>query len=278
VDSVTPLAHDSAPAAREAGDAVAVEDPTSGPPSHVADNSADSGSAHSDQQIAAILTDPAPAEQSVLAEAATKVEKLDTAGIAYYAPDGSTIPTPTLVHPHADLEQLVFPKQKAGVGLGAESPPVRRQLPENFSMWDGKTRAAYVELYASGNRPNGAPVIRDDAWPDDQLHPEGFLTPESRTPVVLQPGHLIDRYGVPRGRFTSPVGENFPDRALSDFSLERFGRRDGYHQYEVLHEIPAWAGPAAPALGKAGGATQYYTNMTIGDLLTNGFIREVTPQ
>ncbi|WP_373461932.1 TNT domain-containing protein [Arthrobacter sp. V4I6] len=86
----------------------------------------------------------------------------------------------------------------------------------------------------------------------------------------------MDRYGLPRGNFTSPVGENFPDRALPDFSLEKFGRRDGYHQYEVLHEIPAWAGPAAPAFGKAGGATQYYTNLKINELLDKGFIREVT--
>lgn len=105
----------------------------------------------------------------------------------------------------------------------------------------------------------------------------GSLTPESRTPVVLQPGHLINRYGAPFGNFTSPVGENFPDRALPDFSLEKFARRDGYHQYEVLHELPAWAGPAAPALGKTGGATQYYTQLRILDLLENGVIREVTP-
>jgi hypothetical protein len=58
--------------------------------------------------------------------------------------------------------------------------------------------------------------------------------------------------------------------------LEKFGRRDGYHQYEVLHKIPAWAGPAAPALGKTGGATQYYTNLSIKQLLDRGFLREVT--
>lgn len=245
-------------------------------PAHVADNGADSG-ASSDQQIADAPINHAPADHAEFVEAASKVEKLDTTGIAHYAPDGSAIPTAALNHPREDLELLQFPKQSGGTGLGAEAPVVTRQRPEDFKMWNGGTREDYADLYANGTRPNGSPLIRSEAWPDDQLHPDGFLSPESRTAVVLEPGHVIDRFGPPRGNFTSPAGENFPDRALPDFSLERFGRRDGYHQYEVLHEIPAWAGPAAPAFGKTGGATQYYTNMKIDQLLQKGFIREVTP-
>ncbi|RAX45808.1 hypothetical protein DQ354_07965 [Arthrobacter sp. AQ5-06] len=276
-DSATPVVKDSAPASPGSSDGAATPDPTNAPPSHAADDVADSGAAPSDQHIADTPTDLAVTDAARLAEAATKVEKLDATGIAYYAPDGRTIQTEDLIHPRAELEQFEYESQSSTLGLPADSPLVQRQLPEEFEIWDGKTREDYVELYANGTRPNGAPRIRSDAWPDDQLHPQGFLSPESRTPVVLQPGHLIDRYGAPFGNFTSPVGENFPDRALPDFSLEKFARRDGYHQYEVLHELPAWAGPAAPALGKAGGATQYYTQLRILDLLENGFIREVTP-
>jgi hypothetical protein len=53
--------------------------------------------------------------------------------------------------------------------------------------------------------------------------------------------------GPPRENFTSPVGKNFPGPALPDFSLEKFGRRDGYHQYEVLHESGGGTTKATPA-------------------------------
>lgn len=181
MDSATQVAQDSAPARHGAGAGVAVADaagarPETGsvPPAHVADNGAGSGAAPSDHQIADTPTDPALAEQPGLAEVASKVEKLDTTGIAYYAPDGKSTPTSGLIHPQAALERLVYPGQHAGPGLPADSPLVQRQLPEDFTMWGGKTREEYAELYADGTRPNGAPRIRSDAWRDDQLHPEGF--------------------------------------------------------------------------------------------------------
>jgi hypothetical protein len=63
VDSATPGVQGSAAAPRGAGNGVAVEDPTSAPPHHVADSSTDSGAAPSDQQIADTPIDLAPAER-----------------------------------------------------------------------------------------------------------------------------------------------------------------------------------------------------------------------
>ncbi len=40
-------------------------------------------------------------------------------------------------------------------------------------MWDGKSKQEYAQTYADGTYPNGAPRIRSDAWPDDQLHLKG---------------------------------------------------------------------------------------------------------
>lgn len=269
---------DGPPDTADAAPVQVADDAADAAPAHAADDVTAAADARADQ-IATDNTPVAPdlTDESVLAQATTKVEVLGTTGIAHYAPDGSTKHTGDLVHPRADLEKRIYPVQDAKPGLAADSPLVQRQLPKDFTMWGGKPREHYAGLYAEGTYPNGAPKVRSEVWPDKEQHPQGFLSPEARTPVVLQPGHLIDRYGLPRGNFTSPVGENFPDRALPDFSLEKFGRRDGYHQYEVLHEIPAWAGPAAPAFGKDGGATQYYTNLKINELLDKGFIREVTP-
>ncbi|MCU1522399.1 MAG: hypothetical protein JWN19_2784 [Arthrobacter sp.] len=115
----------------------------------------------------------------------------------------------------------------------------------SVTLTDCGTRASHPAM--ADVLPNATNLViasgRSDVWPDIELHPPGFLAPEARTPMVLQPGHLIDGYGLPRENFTSPVGKNFPGRALPDFSLEKFGPRDGSHQYEVLHEIPAGAQP-----------------------------------
>jgi hypothetical protein len=65
--------------------------------------------------------------------------------------------------PRADLEQFEYQSQNSTLGLPADCPLVQWQLPADFEMWDGKTREDYVELYAKGTRPNGAPRVRSDA-------------------------------------------------------------------------------------------------------------------
>ncbi|MDQ0820812.1 hypothetical protein QFZ79_003185 [Arthrobacter sp. V4I6] len=110
-------------------------------PATVGDDVADAVDAHAEQEAADTPIDPDLTDESVLAEAATKVEILDTTDIAHYAPDGSATHTSDLVHPRAD----------------------------------------------QGTYPNGAPKIKSDVWPDKELHPQGFLAPEARTPVVSNP-------------------------------------------------------------------------------------------
>lgn len=129
---------------------------------------------------------------------------------------------------------------------------------------------AYDKKYATGVVSHGQPVIDKMAWPDKKLHPDGFASPQDRMPVVLKKGFTLDRFGSPFGNFTSPTETLFPPRALPDYSLDA-----GYHRYEVLHDLPAWAGPTADAFGKTGGGPQIWTQGKIRDLLRQGFIKEV---
>ncbi|MGV9797639.1 TNT domain-containing protein [Mycobacterium sp. NPDC003449] len=123
------------------------------------------------------------------------------------------------------------------------------------------------EFWPSGERDaHGNP---DLVWPDQQLHPQGFATPESRIPAVLHPGEMFDRYGPGFGQFGSPVGTAFPDRALPPQSLDA-----GYHRYEVVRPVPIWQGPIAPAMGQPGGGIQYYFPNSIVDLVNAGYLKE----
>ncbi|MGA1811632.1 glycohydrolase toxin TNT-related protein [Frondihabitans sp. 4ASC-45] len=185
--------------------------------------------------------------------------------------DGKVIPTRALIHPRASLLEKEYAPQPAdGAGVGADSPQVRALLPKGFLRWNGGTKAAYDAEHLSGRIVHGKPEINPNSWPDGEKAPDGFQNPESRMPVVLKKGFIMDRLGGPIGRFTSPVGTSFPPRALHDYSLDY-----GYHRYEVIHELPAWAGPTADAFGKTGGGPQLLLPEDAKVLLARGFIREV---
>jgi hypothetical protein len=96
----------------------------------------------------------------------------------------------------------------------------------------------------------GGPV-----WPAN----DGFAGPSS--PLVLQPGHIIDRLGSENGRFASPAGTPYPDRSLPIGSDKLPLRR-----YEIIQPLEVDAGPAASWFGQPGGGIQYNLRRKIIDL------------
>ncbi|MDX1874325.1 glycohydrolase toxin TNT-related protein [Mycolicibacterium sp. 120266] len=192
---------------------------------------------------------------------------------------GHTIPTDQLVHPAAGLldEGLLDAaaanptrvNDALSPGAPSSHPEVRALVPNDYDPKGGLSEEDWNrEYWPSGNRDrHGNP---DLTWPDPQHHPQGFSTPEARTPAVLQPGEMFDRFGPGFGQFGSPVGTEFPLRALPPHSLDA-----GYHRYEVIRPIPLWEGPIAPAMGQPGGGVQYYFTRPIVDLLNAGYLREV---
>ncbi|MGW0251259.1 glycohydrolase toxin TNT-related protein [Nocardia goodfellowii] len=197
--------------------------------------------------------------------------------------DGNAIPTDDLVHPdleNSELQRLQeldkklqavaqahrdehgsWPPPPPGVGLG--HPAVDALLPSDFTRHQGQARDEWM-----------AEITDDDGdlvWPNKHLYPQGFASPSDRTPAVLPVGEIIDRFGGPSGRFTSPPGVPFPERALPPTNLDG----DQYHQYEVLRPLPVWAGPIAPAMDMPGGGTQHYLPASVQALIDEGYLREV---
>lgn len=109
------------------------------------------------------------------------------------------------------------------------------------------------------------------SWPDGThpgTLPDGFASPPvART---LDVGTVIDRYGGERGRFFSPEGAPFETRALPNDPAQT-----PYARYEVVKPLPVQSGEALPWFGEPGGATQYKTELTVRQLLDQGYLREV---
>ncbi|OLR90975.1 TNT domain-containing protein [Actinokineospora bangkokensis] len=192
---------------------------------------------------------------------------------------GKTVPTRQLQHPDAHLiDQDLITEAKANPnrdaiinqpGAPADHPSVRELVPDTYDPNAGLGEAGWREQYWHDGE-YGQYGNRLLTWPDGQAHPEGFHSPESRTPTTLPTGTTIDRFGSPRGDFVSPADTPYPQRGLPPDNLQA-----GYHQYEVVRPIPVWEGPIAPAMGQPGGGTQYVLPHSVVDLVNAGYLREI---
>lgn len=197
----------------------------------------------------------------------------------HYHPDGTSVATDHLAHPQADLLDAGLIDDAANSptrisdalspGLPSSDPEVQRLIPDSYDPHGGQSAEDWNrEYWPTGETDmHGNPVL---VWPDPQDHPQGFLTPESREAVVLEPGDTFDRFGPGFGKFGSPVDTDFARRGLPPLSLDA-----GYHRYEVVRPIPIWQGPIAPAMAQSGGGIQYYFPHAIVDLLNAGYLREI---
>ncbi len=203
--------------------------------------------------------------------------------VRYLDEHGNPIPTSKLMHPDmSDAERMrlqsiqdkinadsqayraqhgSWPPSPAGVDKS--HPAVQDLLPPGYDPYHGQGRDAWMQ---SITKPDGSLD-----WADGKKFPDGFSSPTDREPVVLSPGQTIDRFGGPNGKFTSPAGVPYPDRALPAISLDA-----GYHQYEVIKPLPAWQGTIAPQMGEPGGGVQHYLPFSVEALLKEGYLREKT--
>jgi hypothetical protein len=105
-------------------------------------------------------------------------------------------------------------------------------------------------------------------WPNGEepgTLPNGFREEPYRD--VIQPGTVLDRYGSESGNFLSPSGTPYGQRALP-YDASKLP----YNQYTVVKPLPVSAGRAAPCFDEPGGAVQYLTNMSISDLIAEGYL------
>ncbi|MGI4853927.1 MAG: glycohydrolase toxin TNT-related protein [Janthinobacterium lividum] len=112
-------------------------------------------------------------------------------------------------------------------------------------------------------------------WPDDN----GALNGWQDKP--LQPGQVIDRYGDPSGKFTSPMQVDANGNVVSGESYEARSlpydqSKIDYHQYRVIKEIPNQQSVAAPYFDQQGMAVQNYHAPI--DTLIPEYLEEITPK
>ncbi|MBA4123983.1 MAG: TNT domain-containing protein [Acidobacteria bacterium] len=130
-----------------------------------------------------------------------------------------------------------------------------------------------IATKAAATTNNVTKVKQSAKWVDEAgniKYPpnDGFAGVPKR--ITLKPGTLIDRYGVEGGKYVSPKGTTYPERALAPGSKTK-----PYHIYEVVKPIEGLGGKVVPWFDEPGGGIQYKFDKTIKQLLDGGYIKEV---
>lgn len=102
---------------------------------------------------------------------------------------------------------------------------------------------------------------------DGSIHKDGFLDGKYKESVIL-PGTRINRIGSNlTGRYFSPEGATFGEKALPPFM-----KLQPNSDYIVLKEIPTKVGLVAPWFDEPGMSIQYFTYSTIDELEKGKFL------
>lgn len=111
--------------------------------------------------------------------------------------------------------------------------------------------------------------VPEYAWPPGELYPEGGH--EAGEPELLGEGTMLDRFGDIGGRVFAPEGTSFAQR-----SLPPSWKDAGYRRYKVLREVPMWRAVSAPWFGQPGGGVRYRAVYSADELVTMGYLEDVT--
>lgn len=107
-------------------------------------------------------------------------------------------------------------------------------------------------------------VTGDIHWPID----DGFVEyPDS---VTLSIGTIIDRYGSDYGRFASPIGVPYKNRALAPGTEMK-----PYSVFEIVKPLEVQSGKIAPWFNQPGGGVQYVLPDIIDELIDAGILRRL---
>ena len=102
---------------------------------------------------------------------------------------------------------------------------------------------------------------------DGSIHKNGFLNGEY-VEDIIEPGTVLDRYGDnDSGRYFSPSGASFGERALPPFMKNK-----PKITYIAAKPIPNKKGLIAPWFDEPGMGIQHFTDMEVGYLVNNGYL------
>jgi len=106
-------------------------------------------------------------------------------------------------------------------------------------------------------------------WPPADTVPEGCS--DTGEPELLTSGTVLDRFGTAHGRVFSADGTPFAQRSLPPTDLDA-----GYRRYRVLRDVPVWRGVSAGWFGQPGGGVRYRSVYSAAELVTLGYLADVT--
>ncbi|OCL07593.1 hypothetical protein AOQ84DRAFT_294799, partial [Glonium stellatum] len=115
-------------------------------------------------------------------------------------------------------------------------------------------------------------------------HYDGFALSTDGEPMeanmTLQPGTMVDRFGAEYGRYMSPAGAPYAQRALPPSNLNAApgdAYPYNYRVYEVLRPFVVLAGPIAPWFKQMGMGVQYKLDdsTSVAKLVAQGYLGRI---
>jgi hypothetical protein len=171
-------------------------------------------------------------------------------------------------HPRSELIDSSDALEKVRGGYGrlptpAAEPPAA--LTEGHDPLGALNERDWDRRFLAGMRD----AIPEYAWPPGELYPEGGC--EDGEPELVPEGAILDRFGGIGGRVFAPEGTLFGKRSLPPLALE-----SGYRRYQVLMEVPMWRAVSAGWFGQPGGGIRYRAVYSADELVTMGYLADVT--
>ncbi|WP_181771641.1 TNT domain-containing protein [Amycolatopsis pittospori] len=168
-----------------------------------------------------------------------------------------------LDHPEADVldDQDALSHVSSGFRRSPTSPAAvpPEALTRGHDPWGGRSREDW-----EGRFTDETGLL----WPPAELFPEGAIDPP--TPVMLDVGTHLDRFGDRHGRVFAEDATLFSMRSLPPDQV------GGYRRYRVVRSLPVWRSVNAEWFGQPGGGVRYRAVFGADELVTLGFLADVT--
>jgi hypothetical protein len=196
-----------------------------------------------------------PAEQLPLPNATGKTDSVGCAPFDH--------PDSALLDDSDALYYVTRGLRRAPTPPAAVGPPA--ELLDGYEPQTGPEQANLEQ--AGPAQPNPEPSA--PVWPPAAQFPEGGL--DQPEPVVLPKDTLLDRFGGEHGRVFAADGTPFARRSLPPSAVD-----GGYRRYRVVKPVPMWRSTSAEWFGQPGGGIRYRAVLAADELVTLGFLAEVT--
>lgn len=122
-----------------------------------------------------------------------------------------------------------------------------------------------------GHHPWGE--MSEEDWKERFMTGTGYLWPSDSvpaTPTMLEAGTHLDRFGDQHGRVFAEDATLFPMRSLPP------DQAGAYRRYRVVRPLPVWRSVTAGWFGQPGGGVRFRTVLGADELVTLGFLADVT--